>query len=1345
MEIMDSSVKVVKGRQLNSPPDADNCKIMATIFENQPWISKFKSMCLMDNSGSSSLISLMEYFIRNVQPTVNECQTKPLRADKLKGFISETLLFFMYYYRSQEENYDRAIYMDLMSDLLAMYIDLELKASKRTCEYHERISGRLASYLYIYLENSTEHLMDTILKIRFMSSTYYQIINPIMTTIFRIVPKHPQSCLMYTRYFLVYRIWKRITKDQNIKNEINAKALASLKLPSTSFPQYIIDHVLPKVPNTQQEISTKSMLSQHMELEKSCSAFIKFSRELRGLKDNDIDDTRLDDTVEALKPEDNLISKLQLSKENSIKNNNLFLNSSSSNSINNNNYNNNSESKVTINNNNNNNDNNSTANIINPICSKPTSRKPIKKNNNVVLIDLTSDDTNVKVIKQKKQEQKRLSWLQKISKRKSIATTEDSNISEDDKTTTEDSLQQLEDIFGIKSFTVDTDNKRVEEEIKVEMKILPSTSSAEISRNNPVNLIEDDEEVCMISNKLFASKINNINFHVETNESQLCKNNLTIEPVDGSKEELIINDNEIVVEENVKLSSPMIVNDEYEQVTIEKNIPSVEENIIDVTKNNVSVSENEYLDKRPYNENINKKADEGKITSQSNFKFKSTNLDVNEYQRNTVLHFNQSTEFVDFNNKDTGEEGKEKEEKDNVTGEKVAAFKISDAEFHEHIDGLSLLASVSQRVSHLTAASNEPTKSRELIKVKDYNSLITSCDTTKQNRTISNNNNHSEVLLTNEDNRFVSIYPDDDIDKVALHVEVSSTEDFNYNFPKSEYQETSSSSSPFLSSTSYSYSSNININSNERSNGLTSTSVQVESTIPSDKEETNVILNGETIVLLQKSPNSNLYIINKAVENKDHNINNDDEEILKDKNSTKLSDKVTHDSYSRELYDSYRITQPLSSVTSKSFELTQDIRRTTKAEPVSEVKALDLKKKSMKKNSCSDIKGVSTTGRCRIKQEFNACANDITNHMSNSSYAQTCSQDHDPRIHLAGSNPLPAMYHHSNYTTGDLYISCRQNCNSVCVPVNHQTAASIHGNPKSTRCTCLNCTYDIVTHCNQYIMPAGDVVTETSSGIDPAAYYIPIQQPSVLQDRSLNKTHEDNKIKMYDSQLLCKLEAAIDDERQHHHQKHQQTKQPQPQQQTKIYSPDVNIKLPLKKRFKSIIAPDFDTASIKMEKVDNNFIDRSIISMSALGAHSTDNLIKHKINGNNIMQRDYDKNLINNNGYHNYSDTRKRKPHANNVIIYTNNNNDNNNNNDDDDEDYEDYGTDNNYKKMNEEIMRPLKKIKEPKSINKNLNSVRKTRSSQRKVPKINYSCMDDDLEINPSVEVKRKRRKTSR
>ncbi|KAH0535189.1 hypothetical protein KQX54_014742 [Cotesia glomerata] len=1164
----------------------------------------------------------------------------------------------MYYYRSHEEKYNRAIYMDLMSDLLAMYIDLELKASKRTCEYHERISGRLASYLYIYLENSTEYLLDTILKVRFMSSTFYQIINPIMTTIFRTVPKHPISCLMYTRYFLVYRIWKRITKDQNIKNEINAKALASLKLPTTSFPQYIIDHVLPKVPNIHQEISTKFMLSQHMELEKSSAAFIKFCRKSRGLKDyGNIEKTRLNNTTEILK---------------------------------------------------------------------------VIKKSNVVLIDLTLDDTNGKIIKQKKQDHKRLSWLQKISKRKNTATIQDTSITEDTRTTKEDSLRQLEDILGIKSFTVDLD-KRVKTKKKLEMTILSSPETSQDNSITPIEVERNEEDIKddIISSELSSVKINTVNF--ETNES-LCTDNITLESsesIDGYEKQLIKN-SDIIVEENDNLSSPTIVDDnkDYEQVLTTSNVSSVPNNVIDATKCNTNVSDNEYLVIK-YRENENNKSvDEKKIIGQSNLKLQSTNLDVNEHQRNTVLHFNQTEEFVDFKNRDKKNEEKGERKKDKLNGK--VELKISDAEFHENIDGLSLLASVSQRVSHLTTISNEPTKSPKLIKVKDYNSLLTLCDINKQENNIHDSNYNSDMLLSNEDNRFVSTYPDDDIDKVAFHVEVSSTEDYSFSFPKSEYQEASSSSPLSSSSISYSYKNNNNNSncSNERSNGLTSTSVQVESTMPSDKEETNVILNGETIVLLQKSPNSNLYIINKAVENREHTINNnDDEKTLKEKNSGKV-DKIKNDSYSRELYDPYRISQPLSSAGSKSFELAQEIHRTTKAEPVSEAKALDLKKAGKNKNSCSDIKGVSANGRRRIKQEFNSCTNDLTSHINNSSYAQ----DHDPHIHLPGSNPLSTLYHHSNYATGDLYISCRQNCNSVCVPVNHQTAAAIHSNKKSTRCTCLNCTYDIVTHCNQYMMPAGEMVTETTSAMD-SAYYIPLQQSPVIQDCSLNTTHDDNQIKIYDGQLLCKIEADIDNEQK---QQQPQSKQPQPQQQTKIYSPDINIQLPLKKRFKSIITTDFEATTIKVEKDDNTFmnINRSIISMEGtLETNSNDNnLIKRKINSNNIIERNYDKNLIND-SYHDYSDKRKRKHQTNNnIIIYSDNN-----------DEYDEDSNDNNYKKINDGIMRPLKKLKEPKSSMKSINSVRKTRSSQRKVPKINYSCMDDDVEVNPSVETKRKKRKTSR
>lgn len=38
-----------------------------------------------------------------------------------------------------------------MSDLLALYIDMELKASKKSKEGHNRICTRLISCLYVYL------------------------------------------------------------------------------------------------------------------------------------------------------------------------------------------------------------------------------------------------------------------------------------------------------------------------------------------------------------------------------------------------------------------------------------------------------------------------------------------------------------------------------------------------------------------------------------------------------------------------------------------------------------------------------------------------------------------------------------------------------------------------------------------------------------------------------------------------------------------------------------------------------------------------------------------------------------------------------------------------------------------------------------------------------------------------------------------------------------------------------------------------------------------------------------------------------------------------------------------
>lgn len=91
-----------------------------------------------------------------------------------------------------------------MSDLLALYIDMELKASRKSKEDHSKICTRLISCLYVYLgmyfkhylymynpsiiiqflytfsEHSIEHLLDTLVKIQFMCRAYHRILDPIM-------------------------------------------------------------------------------------------------------------------------------------------------------------------------------------------------------------------------------------------------------------------------------------------------------------------------------------------------------------------------------------------------------------------------------------------------------------------------------------------------------------------------------------------------------------------------------------------------------------------------------------------------------------------------------------------------------------------------------------------------------------------------------------------------------------------------------------------------------------------------------------------------------------------------------------------------------------------------------------------------------------------------------------------------------------------------------------------------------------------------------------------------------------------------------------------------------------
>lgn len=243
-----------------------------------PWIFEFKKKCtiMYKDCNMSSLTELMQYYMRNINISINECYKKPLWAARLKEFISDTLVLFLYIYRMLYKNHDRCIYLNYMSDLLAMYIDMELKASRKTREDQGKICARLTSCLYVYLEHSTEHLLDTLIKVQLMCRSYHGILDPIITKIIKGIPLHPESNIMYVRYLLIYRLWRKINSNVAIKNEITAAAITSLG-PPPMFP-HLLDGLLPKVPKFQPN-AAKFLLQYKFDTRKTCELFVQFCRE----------------------------------------------------------------------------------------------------------------------------------------------------------------------------------------------------------------------------------------------------------------------------------------------------------------------------------------------------------------------------------------------------------------------------------------------------------------------------------------------------------------------------------------------------------------------------------------------------------------------------------------------------------------------------------------------------------------------------------------------------------------------------------------------------------------------------------------------------------------------------------------------------------------------------------------------------------------------------------------------------------------------------------------------------------------------------------------------------------
>ncbi|XP_046734726.1 uncharacterized protein LOC124404550 [Diprion similis] len=255
-------------------------ELLKSLGENFPWLIKF-SRVIESSVGSKNaklLDRLLSVYIKNMSRDVNKCYTKPHRAAKLKTQMSETLIFFHLYWKNIKERVDdHNQYLDKMSQILGMYFDMELKASRRGKDLASKIAAKLLTAMFIYLDNSEEHIFRVLLRAKFITKNYSQICSPIFTKLFAGLSGRTTSitAVTYARYLLALKLWKRIKDDLQEKKNINELGVAILghRTPISSTE---LGKILPNPPECHKNGTLWLLQPNSFDLRKACDSFIKY-------------------------------------------------------------------------------------------------------------------------------------------------------------------------------------------------------------------------------------------------------------------------------------------------------------------------------------------------------------------------------------------------------------------------------------------------------------------------------------------------------------------------------------------------------------------------------------------------------------------------------------------------------------------------------------------------------------------------------------------------------------------------------------------------------------------------------------------------------------------------------------------------------------------------------------------------------------------------------------------------------------------------------------------------------------------------------------------------------------
>ncbi|KAM0732838.1 hypothetical protein ACS0PU_000999 [Formica fusca] len=216
--------KNTKERSKPQQPEDKTVNDNNAIEEAFPWLLEFNKI-VCSSTGNRSyrhLERLLLFYTQNVLSSVKASNVKCSDAINLKNNINNILIFFhLYWLDIKQEIADHSLYLNKMSALLSVYIDMETSRQEIV---------KIFAALYIYLNNSEEHIFRVLLRIKHMTEKYTQIYNHIFMKSFSNLKIKTTSLtdVAYIRYLFAFKMWKKMEKLSDKKEEIDKLALMLL-------------------------------------------------------------------------------------------------------------------------------------------------------------------------------------------------------------------------------------------------------------------------------------------------------------------------------------------------------------------------------------------------------------------------------------------------------------------------------------------------------------------------------------------------------------------------------------------------------------------------------------------------------------------------------------------------------------------------------------------------------------------------------------------------------------------------------------------------------------------------------------------------------------------------------------------------------------------------------------------------------------------------------------------------------------------------------------------------------------------------------------------------------------